>query len=86
MYTTKFGSRYLLSVLLKPYNTSDRIASITFGDGYKVLVHEKYTVPGPNALEFMAGAGHETIIGLHGTYLTSSAEVLNLPAVQRDCK
>lgn len=86
LYSINFGSRYILSVLLKPYNTSDRIASITYGDGYKVLIHERYTRPGPNAVEFMAGEGYETVVGLYGTYLTSSPEVLSLSSSQRDCR
>ncbi|XP_016838599.1 sodium channel protein Nach-like isoform X2 [Nasonia vitripennis] len=86
LYSINFGSRYILSVLLKPYNTSDRIASITYGDGYKFLIHERYTRPGPNAVEFMAGEAYETVVGLYGTCLTSSPEVLSLSSSQRDCR
>ncbi|XP_023248582.1 sodium channel protein Nach-like [Copidosoma floridanum] len=86
LFSTNFGTRYIISVLLRSYPDNETTASITYGDGYKILIHERHTLPGPNALEFMAGFALETIVGLQGTYLTSSPEVLNLPPHKRNCR
>lgn len=63
----------------------DRMSSITYGDGIKVLIHEKHTYPGPTAFEFIAGSGQETIAKLYPTALISSSEILSLPTTIRGC-
>lgn len=70
---------------MRSYPSEDRMASVTYGDGVKVIVHERSTYPSPKAVEFMAAAGHETIAQLDGTLLTSTSEVLELSARTRGC-
>ncbi|XP_014470576.1 PREDICTED: sodium channel protein Nach-like [Dinoponera quadriceps] len=78
--SAKVGSHFVLSLLMRSYPSEDRAASVMFGDGVKVLVHERSTYPSPKAVEFTAAANHETIAQLDGTVLSSTAEVLELSA------
>jgi hypothetical protein len=71
---------------MKPYNASDRIAAITYSGGYKILVHDKYTMPGSDSISFMLASSFETIVGLNGKYMTTSPEVLTLASKQRKCR
>nr|XP_050857735.1 sodium channel protein Nach-like [Vespula vulgaris] len=84
-YSVNFGSRYIVSFLMKPLSSHDRMSSTIYGDGIKVLIHEKYTYPGPTAFEFIAGSGQETIAKLYPTALISSSEILSLPTTVRGC-
>ncbi|KAL7305476.1 hypothetical protein TKK_0002213 [Trichogramma kaykai] len=85
-YSINFGSQYIMSVLLKSSKVEDRLASFAYNTGYKILIHERHTLPGPNSLDFVVASGHETIVSLQGTLLTSSPEVLDLPTHQRECR
>ncbi|KAI4498236.1 hypothetical protein M0802_006722 [Mischocyttarus mexicanus] len=84
-YSFNFGSRYIMSFLMKPLPTNDRISSIINGDGMKILIHEKYTYPGSTSFQFIASTGQEIIAKLDPTALSSSTEILNLPTTVRGC-
>ncbi|EFN78942.1 Sodium channel protein Nach [Harpegnathos saltator] len=70
---------------MRSYPLKDHAASITYGDGVRVIVHERNTYPSLKAVEFMAAASHETIAQLDGTLLTSTSDVLELSARARGC-
>ncbi|KAG7199047.1 hypothetical protein KM043_017952 [Ampulex compressa] len=80
-----FGDHFILSIILKSVPSRNRISPILYGDGIKVMVHERYTHPTHASLGIVAAAGYETIIQLHGNRLTSSEEILNLPPDIRGC-
>lgn len=61
------------------------MASVAYGNGVKVIVHERSTYPSSKGVEFMAATGHETIAQLGGTLLTSTSDVLELSARARGC-
>ncbi|XP_066596816.1 sodium channel protein Nach-like [Prorops nasuta] len=84
-YSRGFGALYVLSFLMKSVPSSEIISSLIYGNGIKVILHERYTYPGPTAMEFVAADGFETVARLYGTYLISSPEVLNLPSRVRGC-
>lgn len=83
--SAQVGSHFVLSLLMRSYPSEDRAASVTYGDGVKVIVHERRTYPSPTAVEFTAAANHETIAQLDGTVLTSTSDVLKLSARARGC-
>ena len=85
-YSVNFGARFILSFLIKSHGPEDRVSSRMYGDGVKVLIHERYTYPGPMTLEFVAATGQETVARLYGRYLTASPEVLAMKPEERDCK
>ncbi|XP_043493556.1 sodium channel protein Nach-like [Polistes fuscatus] len=84
-YSLNFGSRYVMSFLMKPLPPRDRMSSIINGDGMKILIHEKYTYPESTAFQFIAASGQEIIAKLYPTALSSSSEILNLPTTVRGC-
>ncbi|KAJ8669605.1 hypothetical protein QAD02_000864 [Eretmocerus hayati] len=86
LYSAQFGSSYIISMLLRPYNASDHLSSTTFGDGYRLIIHERYSLPGPNSLEFLLQTGYESVLGLSGTFLFSSPEILEKSRDQRGCR
>ncbi|KAK2582759.1 hypothetical protein KPH14_005026 [Odynerus spinipes] len=84
-YSVNFGARYVISFLMRPIHSRDRMSSVMYGEGIKVLIHEKYTYPGPTAFEFVAASGRETIAKLYPTALTSSSEIQHLSSTARGC-
>lgn len=70
---------------MKSYSSQDRVVSLIYGDGVKVMVHERNTYLSPKIAEFVAAAGHETIAQLDGIQLTSTPDVLDLSARARGC-
>ncbi|XP_043273651.1 sodium channel protein Nach-like [Venturia canescens] len=85
-YTVTYGGRYILSFLLKSNGPNDRISSIMYGDGIKVLIHDRKTYPGTSAMEFIAATGQETVARLYGRRLTASQEVLDMKREDRGCE
>lgn len=80
-----FGMDFTLSVLVKSYPKEDRLSFSMFGQGTKIIIHERNTYPGPSAQEFVAGFRQEVIGALKGTQLIVSQEVQDLPVEERDC-
>ncbi|KAH0568796.1 hypothetical protein KQX54_021490 [Cotesia glomerata] len=80
-----FGMDFTLSILVKSYPKEDRLSFTMFGEGTKIIIHERNTYPGPSAQEFVAGFKQEVIGALKGTQLIVSQEVQDLPVEERDC-
>lgn len=70
---------------MKSYSSRDRVASLMYGDGVKIMVHERNTYLSPKIAEFVAAAGHEIIAQLNGIQLISTPDVLDLSARARGC-
>lgn len=84
-YSVNFGARYVVSFLIRPIHSSDRMSSVMYGEGIKALIHEKYTYPGPTAFEFVVASGRETVAKLYPIALTSSSEIQHLSSSARRC-
>ncbi|XP_074103568.1 sodium channel protein Nach-like [Cotesia typhae] len=80
-----FGMDFTLSVLVKSYPKEDRLSFSMFGQGTKIIIHERNTYPGPSAQEFVAGFRQEVIGAFKGTQLIVSQEIRDLPVEERDC-
>ncbi|XP_063978472.1 sodium channel protein Nach-like isoform X2 [Diachasmimorpha longicaudata] len=85
-YSPNFGQSYIFSVILKTYGPNDRISGLTYGDGVRVLIHDRHTYPGSSAREFLASQKSEVIAFIRGRKLTASPEVLALSQRERDCR
>lgn len=75
-----------MSFLIKSYGPRDRISSIMYGDGVKVLIHERRTYPGSAATEFVGATGTETVARIFARRLIASSEVLDMKREDRDCE
>ncbi|XP_015595153.1 sodium channel protein Nach [Cephus cinctus] len=78
------GPGSILSVVMRSY-TNDHVASTLVGEGIRILVHERFSYPGPSAVEFVAAAGYETVAHLYVDQLSSSKEVLRISTAERNC-
>ncbi|XP_015118201.1 sodium channel protein Nach [Diachasma alloeum] len=85
-YSPNFGQSYIFSVILKSYGPNDRISGLSYGEGARVLIHDRHTYPGPSAREFIARQRCEVIASIRGRKLTASPEVLDLSEKERDCR
>ncbi|XP_011305624.1 sodium channel protein Nach-like isoform X2 [Fopius arisanus] len=85
-YSSTYGEVSLLSVILRNSSPEDRISGLFYGDGARVLIHDRHTYPGPSSREFIASRGSEVTAYIDGHTLTASPEVLSLSQKERDCR
>ncbi|KAF7995235.1 hypothetical protein HCN44_004707 [Aphidius gifuensis] len=85
IYSFNYGERFIISIMAKGLHQDDRITSDYLGDGFKIIIHNKYSYPGTLSQEFITSMNIEVITRLYARRLTASKNVLDSPVQERKC-
>ncbi|KAG4077324.1 hypothetical protein HA402_009725 [Bradysia odoriphaga] len=81
-----YGVRGGLSIIATSIpHTNDGMSGLLFSDGFIMHVHSPYDFPTDASYMTLLGIGQVTLVGVHPTLTTVSADVHALPVVSRRC-